>query len=172
MTDYRGADRSRSVWQLVSTLVGFISSWWLAWLSLERSYLLTLLLRVPTAGFLVRLFILAHDCGHGSFFKSRWANNLCGSSLGIITLTPYHRWRKHHAIHHATSGDLDRRGSGDIHMLTVREYEQLPPWKQCAYRVYRHPLILFGVGPIFYFVVLQRLITEPATGSRNGGACM
>ena len=163
LTDYRGADPSRSIWQLVSTLVGFFVSWTLAWASLEWSYLVTLLLAVPAAGFLVRLFILAHDCGHGSFFKSRWANNVCGSLLGVLTLTPYHRWRKHHAIHHATSGDLDRRGSGDIHMLTVREYEQLSPWKQFLYRIYRHPLILFGVGPTFYFIVLQRLIYEPRT---------
>jgi omega-6 fatty acid desaturase (delta-12 desaturase) len=129
--------------------------------------LLTLIAAVPAAGFLVRLFILAHDCGHGSFFPYRWANDTVGSALGILTLTPYHRWRKHHAIHHATSGDLDRRGFGDVYMLTVREYLKLPPLRQWAYRVHCHPLVLFGIGPFLYFVVWQRLTFEPRTWKKE-----
>jgi len=161
LVEYRAAQWPRSLWQLGSTLVGFGVFWTLAWWSLDVSYVLTLLLIVPTAGFLVRLFILAHDCGHGSFFQSRLANDLVGFMLGVLTLTPYYRWRKHHAIHHATSGNLDRRGHGDIHTLTVREYAQLSPWQQWAYRVFRHPLVLFGISPLLYFVIMQRMIFEP-----------
>ena len=167
LADYRVPSVSRSVWQLCSTLAGFVLCWALAWFSLRHSYLLTLLLAVPTAGFLVRLFILAHDCGHGSFFRSKQANDIVGSLLGVFTLTPYSRWRKQHAIHHATSGNLDRRGIGDVHMLTVREYEQRTPRQQWAYRVYRHPLVLFGIGPLLYFVVLQRLTFEPRTWKKE-----
>jgi omega-6 fatty acid desaturase (delta-12 desaturase) len=128
---------------------------------LQVSYALTLTAALPAAGFLMRLFILAHDCGHGSFFPSRLANEIVGCGLGILTLTPYHRWRKQHAVHHATSGDLDRRGHGDVHVLTVDEYVRLSPFRRWAYRMYRHPLVLFGIGPFFYFLVGQRLTFEP-----------
>ena len=113
-------------------------------------------LAFPTAGFLVRLFILQHDCGHGSFFKSKAANDALGRALSVLTLTPYDRWRKNHAIHHATSGDLDRRGCGDVHMLTVREYGNLTSLQRLIYRVHRHPLVLFGIGAFVYFVIFQR----------------
>ena len=132
------------------------------WLSLPYSYVLTLLLAVPTAGFLVRVFILQHDCGHGSFFTSRRANDAVGSLLGVLTLTPHRRWRKHHAIHHATTGDLDRRGSGDVHMLTVAEYRKLTPLGRLTYRIHRNPLVLFGIAPVLYFAVWQRFAVEPA----------
>jgi len=162
LKEFREASLARSVWQLISTLVGFIGLWTLAWLSLRTSYYVATIVLVPiAAGFLSRLFVLAHDCGHGSFFRSPTANSIVGSVLGVLTFTPYHRWRKHHAIHHATSGDLDRRGSGDVHMLTVREYSQLSGWQKLAYRVHRHPLVLFGVGPVLYFVVWQRIVWEP-----------
>jgi len=161
LAKYRTSTWRRSIFQLCTSLAGFTVSWVLAWWCLSVSYALTLIAAVPAAGFLVRLFILAHDCGHGSFFPSRWANEIVGSGLGILTLTPYHRWRKHHAIHHATSGDLDRRGYGDVHMLTVQEYGRLSRFDRWMYRFHRHPLVLFGIGPVLYFVIWQRLALEP-----------
>jgi omega-6 fatty acid desaturase (delta-12 desaturase) len=153
---YRSPVLVRSVWQLVVSIVSFVLLWVSMWFSLQYSYWLTLLLALPTAGLMVRLFILQHDCGHGSFFKSRLMNDMIGRALSLLTLTPYHRWRRHHAVHHATSGDLDRRGHGDVHMLTVKEYCQLSPLRRLIYRVHRHPAILFGIGPFLYFVVFQR----------------
>jgi acyl-lipid omega-6 desaturase (Delta-12 desaturase) len=161
---YRSPVLFRSVWQLVFSIVPFVLLWGTMWFSLRYSYWLTLLLALPTAGFLVRLFILQHDCGHGSFFKSKLANDTIGCALSLLTLVPYHRWRKIHALHHATSGDLDRRGHGDVHMLTVQEYRKLSPLGRLIYRIHRHPAILFGIGPFLYFVVLQRFaFYEPRT---------
>ena len=114
------------------------------WVSLGHGYWITLLLAMPAAGFLVRLFIIQHDCGHGSLFRSRLANDLTGRIIGIFTLTPYDYWRRTHAAHHATSGNLDRRGVGDISTLTVREYLALSRWRRLAYRLYRHPLVLLA----------------------------
>lgn len=153
---YREPDLRRSVWQLLFSVMSFALLWSLMWLSLQYSYWLTLVLAVPTAGLLVRLFIIQHDCGHRSFFKSKSANDVVGFALGVLTLTPYHYWRRTHAIHHATSGDLDRRGYGDVRMLTVKEYLKLPPLKRLVYRLHRNPFLLFGVGAFLYFVVLQR----------------
>jgi omega-6 fatty acid desaturase (delta-12 desaturase) len=141
---------------LLTSLIPFLCLWVLMWVSLQYSYWLTLLVALPTAGFLVRLFILQHDCGHGSFFKSKSANDALGCALSVLTLTPYYRWRKNHAVHHATSGDLDRRGYGDVHMLTVAEYQKLSSLQRLVYRVHRHPVILFGIAPFLYFVVFQR----------------
>jgi omega-6 fatty acid desaturase (delta-12 desaturase) len=112
---------------------------------------------VPAAGFLVRLFMIQHDCGHGSFFRHRLANDWVGRVIGVLTLTPYHFWQRTHAMHHATSGNLDRRGLGDIDTLTVREYRALPFWGRLCYRLYRHPAIMFGIGPAYLFVVRHRL---------------
>jgi omega-6 fatty acid desaturase (delta-12 desaturase) len=114
---------------------------------------------VPAVFLLVRLFIIQHDCGHGSFFASRRANDLLGRALGVLTLTPYTFWRSSHAIHHAGSGNLDRRGPGDITTLTVREYRALSPIRRLLYRIYRHPLVLFGVGPFYLFVIRNRIPT-------------
>jgi omega-6 fatty acid desaturase (delta-12 desaturase) len=138
------------------SIVPLFVLWALMWLSFQYSYAIVLVLAVPTAGFLVRLFVLQHDCGHGSFFKSKAANDALGRALSIFTLTPYDHWRKNHAIHHATSGDLDRRGCGDVHLLTVGEYRDLSSLQRLIYRVHRHPLVLFGIGPFLYFVVWQR----------------
>jgi len=162
LAEFRQASLARSVWQLSSTLVGFVGLWVLAWFSLRSSYYWATVLLIPlAAGFLLRLFVLAHDCGHGSFFRSKRANSIVGSLLGVLTFTPYHRWRKHHAIHHATNGDLDRRGGGDVVMLTVREYAQMSRMQKFWYRVQRHPFFLFVIGPVVYFVVLQRFVQEP-----------
>jgi omega-6 fatty acid desaturase (delta-12 desaturase) len=134
----------------------FFGLWTLAYLALSASYWLTLALAIPTAGFLMRLFMIQHDCGHGSFFKSRRARDLVGFWIGVLTLTPYAYWRKTHAYHHAHSGDLDLRGFGDIDTLTVDEYLALPWHKRLGYRLYRHPLVLFGIGAVLHFVVIHR----------------
>jgi len=153
---YLGPDSRRSAIQLAGTAIAFAGFWVAAWWALEVSYLLTLLLAIPASGFLVRLFMIQHDCGHGSYFKSRWARDIVGFCIGILTLTPYQYWRKTHAHHHAHSGDLDLRGFGDVETLTVREYLALPRKKRLAYRGYRHPLIMMTVGPLFHFVVKHR----------------
>ncbi len=156
---YRRPKFFRSAWQLLSSVVLFGAFWTLAWLSLGHAYWLTLVLSVPTAGLLVRLFILQHDCGHGSFFRAKWLNDAVGCMLGVLVLTPYAYWRRQHALHHATSGDLDRRGMGDVHIATVAEYVNLPPLSQLWYRIYRNPVFFFGIAPVVYFAVLQRFTT-------------
>ena len=135
------------------------------WASLGIGYWLSLLLAIPTAGFLVRLFLIQHDCGHGSFFRVRAVNDWVGRVLGTITLTPYDVWRRSHAIHHASVGHLDRRGIGDIDTLTVEEYLALPLWRRIAYRIYRNPLVMFGFGPAYMFLVRHRL----PQGTLRGG---
>jgi len=112
---------------------------------------------VPAAGCVVRIFIIQHDCGHGAFFHHRLANDWVGRVIGVLTLTPYDFWRRTHAVHHATSGNLDRRGTGDIDTLTVHEYLALSRWRRLGYRIYRHPIIMFGLGPAFLFIVQHRL---------------
>jgi omega-6 fatty acid desaturase (delta-12 desaturase) len=153
---YETPVRWRSVWQTVNTLVPYTVLWYLMYRSLEVSYLLTLSLAILTAGFMIRSFIILHDCGHGSFFKSQMANNFLGTIVGVLTFTPYHYWRFEHAVHHATSGDLDRRLRGDIWTWTVDEYLAAPLWKRVTYRLYRSPLILFVVGPAFLFLFEYR----------------
>jgi len=125
--------------------------------SLDYGYWIALLLSLPAAGLLVRLFMIQHDCGHHSFFGSRRANDLVGWLIGIFTITPHAYWREAHAIHHATSGDLERRGIGDLTLLTVHEYEGLSRWRRFAYRLYRHPMVILGLGPVYVFVAKFRL---------------
>lgn len=164
---FREPRLERSLIQLAVTVIPFLALWALMWFSLRYSYAIVLVLAVPTAGFLVRLFILQHDCGHGSFFKSKAANDALGRALSIFTFTPYDRWRKNHAIHHATSGDLDRRGCGDVHLLTVGEYRELTSLQRFTYRLHRHPFILFGIGPFLYFVIFQRFTFSDAKLSKR-----
>lgn len=154
---YREPDRWRSILEIVVTAVPFALLWALAWAALSVSYWLTLLIAVPTAVFLVRLFLIQHDCGHGAFFRRRATNDWVGRVLGIFTLTPYDVWRRSHAIHHATSGNLDQRGIGDIDTLTVREYLARSRWGQFVYRLYREPLVMFGIGPSYIFILKHRL---------------
>lgn len=158
---YQRPDTKKALWQLANTLIPYALLWVLAYLSLNVSYLLTLPLTVLAAGFLVRAFIIFHDCGHGSFLPSRQANDIVGIITGLLTFTPYYRWRHDHAIHHATSGDLDRRGVGDVPTLTVEEFQALPPFQRFIYRFWRHPLILLTIGPLVMFVIIQRF---PAKG--------
>ncbi len=168
LAPYKGPSLGRSLWQLINTSALLVGTWVLMYLSLEVSYLITLALAVPAAFLLVRLFIIQHDCGHGSFFKSSRAADLVGAVLGVLTLMPYRYWRKTHAIHHATSGNLEHRGFGDIDTLTVDEYLRLSRWGRFRYRVYRHPLVLFGIGAVVHFFVRHRLPTiVPATWRRE-----
>jgi omega-6 fatty acid desaturase (delta-12 desaturase) len=154
---YRDPDPRRSVLELAITVLPLAGLWVAAWAALSVSYALTLALSVPAAGFLVRLFLIQHDCGHGSFLRTKRANDWVGRVLGVLTLTPYDVWRHSHAIHHASSGHLGRRGIGDIDTLTVREYAALSWRSRLLYRLYRHPLVLFGLGPAALFLLMHRL---------------
>ncbi|MFC1790979.1 fatty acid desaturase [Gemmatimonadota bacterium] len=156
LSPYFGPDTRRSLGQLLASAIPFFGLWILAYQALDVSYLLTLALAVPTAGFLMRLFMIQHDCGHGSFFKTRGARDWVGRIIGVITLTPYEFWRKTHAYHHAHSGDLDLRGFGDIKTLTVEEYLSRPWLGRLAYRLYRSPVVLFGIGAVLHFVIIHR----------------
>jgi len=147
----------RGIWQLVNTLVPLATLWFLIYLCLPVVWWLTIPLAVLAGGFLVRLFIIFHDCGHGSFFPSRKANDIVGFITGVLTFTPFRHWSREHAIHHATSGDLDRRGTGDIWTLTVQEYLEASRWRRFAYRLARNPVILFGLAPFYMFLVKQRI---------------
>ncbi len=148
----------RKAWfQLVSTAALFALTWCLMLFSLRGPYWLTLLAALPAAGLATRLFIFQHDCGHGAFFRSRAANNLVGGLLGVLTLTPYRYWRRTHAVHHGGSGDLDRRGFGDITTLTVKEYAARSRWGRLKYRLYRNLLVLLLVAPLYQFVLKHRL---------------
>jgi acyl-lipid omega-6 desaturase (Delta-12 desaturase) len=154
---YRTPDPWRSTWDVASSIIPYFTLWYLMYRSLAVSLWLTLALSILAAAFLMRIFVIFHDCGHGSLFKGRRVNHILGLITGFLTFTPYYDWRHDHAIHHATSGDLDRRGVGDVWTLTVLEYLALPPRQQWGYRVFRHPLVLFSLGPLFAFVINQRV---------------
>ena len=156
LSPYFGPDNRRSALQMGHTAVLFAGAWALMYFSLAIGYWLTLILSVPTAGLLMRLFMFQHDCGHGSYFKSRRLACVTGSVIGVLTLTPYHYWRKTHAIHHAHSGNLDLRTFGDIVTITVREYEAMSWMQRLGYRIYRNPAVLFGPGAAFHFLVKHR----------------
>jgi len=154
---YREPNNGRSIVEILITIVPLVTIWVLMWLALDLGYGLYLLLAVPAAGFLVRLFMIQHDCGHGSFFRHRLANDWVGRVIGVVTLTPYDFWRRTHAIHHATSGNLERRGTGDIDTMTVTEYLSHSWLGRLRYRLYRHPLVMFGLGPAYLFLLQHRL---------------
>ncbi|MFQ5766696.1 MAG: fatty acid desaturase, partial [Acidobacteriota bacterium] len=156
MQPYRQSDHKKAIFQLASSILSFVVLWSAMLYSLRWWYGWTLLMAIPAAGVMVRLFIIQHDCGHGSFFRWRVANDAVGFLLGIVTLTPYHYWRRTHALHHAGSGNLDRRGFGDVSTLTVREYRALPLRKRLGYRLYRNSLILLLVGPVYLFILKHR----------------
>jgi omega-6 fatty acid desaturase (delta-12 desaturase) len=152
-----GPDGKRSILQLVTTATPFIVLLVVMAAVSHGRYWLTLLLAVPAAGLLVRLFIIQHDCGHGSFFRSRAANDSLGRALSVLTLTPYGSWSQGHAAHHASTGNLDRRGRGDVETWTVAEYRAAAPLKKLLYRLYRNPFVMVGLGAPINFIVLQRL---------------
>ncbi len=146
----------RASWQIANTLGGYTLLWVLMHWSLSVSWWLTIPLAVLAGGFLVRIFIIFHDCGHGSFFASRRANAFWGFVTGLLTMTPYYHWRGDHAVHHGTTGDLDRRGIGDVWTMTVQEYIESTRWKRFAYRLARNPIVLFVLAPLVMMLVLQR----------------
>jgi acyl-lipid omega-6 desaturase (Delta-12 desaturase) len=157
LAPYRQPVGWKSIFQLATTALLLSAFWFAAVWSLSVGYWLTLILAVPAAMMVVRLFMLQHDCGHGAFFRSQKANNVVGGVLGVFTLVPYAYWRRTHAIHHATSGNLDVRGLGDIDTLTVREYLSRSRTKRVLYRMYRHPIVLLMVGPTWQFVLKHRM---------------
>jgi acyl-lipid omega-6 desaturase (Delta-12 desaturase) len=149
---------ARSVWQLCNTLIPFFAIWGLAWWVLSYSFWLALPLIMLNSGFLVRTFIIFHDCGHQAFFRSRRANTIWGRITGVITLTPYYYWHASHARHHATSANLDKRGFGDVWMMTVNEYLEATKTERLKYRLYRQPLVMFILGPMLIFLVSHRTV--------------
>lgn len=153
---YRTPVTWRGLWQIASTVLPLLAVCAAMFYLADRSYWATLLLAIPAGGLLVRAFIIQHDCGHGSFFGSRDWNDFTGRAMSVLTLAPYSLWKREHAQHHATSGNLDKRGAGDIDTMTVAEYRALSPLGKLRYRLYRHPLFLFGFGVPAYFLVIQR----------------
>jgi acyl-lipid omega-6 desaturase (Delta-12 desaturase) len=163
IAEYRQPNALRASWQLVNTLGSYVLLWLLYYFSLSISWWLVPALVVLAGGLLVRIFIIFHDCGHGSFFASHFANDFWGCIAGVLTFTPYYHWRGEHAIHHGTTGDLDRRGTGDVWTLTVTEYLASSRWKKFTYRLARNPIVLFLVSPLFLFLVIQRFPGTQAT---------
>ena len=161
MSRYQQSNIGRAAAQVVTTIGPLALTFYLMYRSLAFPYWVTLLLAFPAAGLLVRTFIIMHDCAHGSFFPSRRANDILGWITGVLTLTPFGQWRHDHALHHASSGDLDRRGHGDVPTLTVQEYTALSRGARLRYRLLRNPLVLFGLGPI-HWVLTNRI---PPRGS-------
>ncbi|MFC0525994.1 fatty acid desaturase [Pontibacillus salicampi] len=149
-------DTTAGVRQLINTLVPFFFLWFLAYQSLAISVWLTIPLAMIAGGFVVRIFIIFHDCTHQSFFKNKKANRITGNITGIITHFPFEKWKREHSIHHATSGNLDKRGTGDIWVMTVDEYLASSFWQRLAYRLYRNPFVMFGLGPILLFLISNR----------------
>jgi omega-6 fatty acid desaturase (delta-12 desaturase) len=152
----------RGIWQIVNTVVPYTLVWVAMFFSLSVSWWLTLPLAVLSGAFLVRIFIIFHDCGHGSFFASRKANEIVGSIAGVLTFTPYHHWRWEHALHHASSGNLDRRGTGDVWTMTVQEYLESSRSRRLAYRLARNPVVIFVLAPLYIFLIEQRF---PSAGA-------
>ncbi len=163
VTRYQQPSLWRSIFQIVNSVVPYVALWFLMDWTLAVSGWLILPLAILAGGFLARIFIIHHDCGHGSFFKSRTANDVVGVVTGVLTFTPYHFWRFEHAVHHAGSGDLDRRDLGSVWTMTVQEYLEAPWWKRFAYRVMRNPVVLLVVVPSFLFLVAHRFASARAS---------
>jgi len=160
LASYKLADNKRATFELALTSSLFLFAWLLTWAVLQYSVIAALLIAIPTGGMMVRMFAIQHDCGHGAMFSSKTVNDWVGRIIGVLTLTPYEYWRHSHALHHASSGNLDRRGFGDIETLTVDEYLALSKWGRLKYRLYRNPAVMFGIGPAYLFFIKQRLPIE------------
>jgi acyl-lipid omega-6 desaturase (Delta-12 desaturase) len=158
LAPYAQPDLGRSALDVMTSVVPYVALTALMYAALEVSVLLTLIIAVPAAGFLVRTFIVFHDCAHGSFLPSRRANAWLGTACGLLVYSPFHSWRHEHALHHATSGNLDRRGRGDVETLTVTEYTALPALRRLAYRLFRNPLVMLGLGPFWALLLQPRLV--------------
>ncbi|MBB4479891.1 omega-6 fatty acid desaturase (delta-12 desaturase) [Rhizobium etli] len=157
LAGYRQPSATRSAFELAVTAIPFALFWAAAWAAVRYGFLPGLILVIPAAAFLLRLFMIQHDCGHGSFFARRRLDDWVGRTIGILTLTPYDYWRRAHAEHHASAGNLDERGVGDIETLTIAEYNARSRRGRLAYRLYRHPAVMFGIGPAWLFIFKQRL---------------
>lgn len=160
---YNHPDLSKSIWQICNSVIPYIFLCFLMYKSLQYSYWITLALSLLATGFMIRIFIIFHDCGHRSFFTSKRANNIVGIIMGILTLTPFYKWNHQHWIHHATSGNLDKRGVGDIWTMTVDEYIKSSFRDRFMYRAFRNPFIMFIIGPFLVVFVKNRIISKPAT---------
>ncbi len=160
LAPYARPSIGRGILDLATSVVPYLALWVLMYLALNISYLLVVILTVPAAGFLVRTYIVFHDCAHGSFLPSRRANTWLGMICGLLTFTPFAKWRHEHAVHHGTAGDLDRRGVGDVHTLTVAEYRSLPRRQRLGYRLFRNPLVMFGIGPIYAILIAPRWVSR------------
>ncbi|MCW1925830.1 fatty acid desaturase [Luteolibacter arcticus] len=150
------------MWQLSNTLIPYAALWVLMYFSLAISYWLVVPLAILAGAFLIRTFVIFHDCTHGSFFKSKRANEVVGIITGLLVFTPFHQWRFEHTIHHSSAGDLDRRGIGDVWTLTVQEYLESSRWRRFTYRLSRNPIILFGIAPLLLFLLLHRVPVKKA----------
>jgi acyl-lipid omega-6 desaturase (Delta-12 desaturase) len=166
LAQYREPVTWRSIFEIGVSFGPFLALWALAWWSLSFSYWLAFALSCLNGGFLVRMFIIQHDCGHGGYFKNRKVSDWVGRVLGVLTLTPYAVWQRSHALHHGAAGNLDQRGIGDIHTMTVTEYQQLSAWGRLMYRLYRNPVVLFGLGPVYLYLFQNRL----PVGLMNSGS--
>ncbi len=155
------AKSARSIWELVTTIVPFFASIAAMLYGSESGhwigYIIALALTPVSGLLLLRLFIIQHDCGHGSFLPSKTGNDWIGRALGVLTFTPYDCWKQAHARHHARTGNLDKRGFGDVDTLTVREFHEGTRMQRLGYRLYRHPIVLFGIGPVYLFLLRHRL---------------
>ncbi|PGS47987.1 fatty acid desaturase [Bacillus sp. AFS041924] len=159
---YEKSNLKASIWQMINTFIPFILLWYLAYKSISVSVTLTIIIDLVAALFLIRVFIIFHDCCHQSFFKNKTANKVLGTITGVVTLFPFSQWKHSHSIHHATSGNLDKRGIGDMWVLTVEEYVQASFWTKIQYRLYRNPIIMFGLGPIYIVLIANRFNTKNA----------
>jgi acyl-lipid omega-6 desaturase (Delta-12 desaturase) len=167
LSPYQKSDLKRSLWQMAHTLIPYVGIWVYLATHLSGPLWITIPLIFIGAGFLVRAFIIFHDCGHNSFFKSRRANEVVGTLLGLLAFTPYHHWRWEHAQHHSTVGDLDNRGIGDLWTMTTKEYLEAPPLKRFGYHIVRNPWFLFGFVPLFLFLVKQRFPAPQAKAAER-----
>ncbi len=172
LANYREPNQVRSAFELAVSAVPFLALWALAWWALSISYWLAFAISVFNSAFLLRLFTIQHDCGHGAFFRSRIVSDWVGRVIGVLTLTPYDVWRRTHSIHHSSHGNLGRRGMGDIHTMTVSEYKGLSGFEKLKYRVYRHPITLFGIGPGYLFLLQNRLPLGLMDSMRYWGSAM